>query len=132
MRGDAPPAAGADALVQAVAGHLRALLRDVICGHLGRDLVTLADDLLLGPEAVDASDADSDPTGEGVEDWFSDAGGDTHDEPVAARLPRPRFGRTAPDAARRLPRTPDPQASDAERSRAPRAPVRAEQGTLPF
>jgi hypothetical protein len=32
-----------------VADHLRALLRDVICGHLTTDLVGLADELLLEP-----------------------------------------------------------------------------------
>jgi hypothetical protein len=30
-----------------VGDHLRALLRDVICGHLSPDLVGLADELLL-------------------------------------------------------------------------------------
>ena len=44
--GLAQPAAGADALVTDVAGHLRALLRDVLCGHLDSDLRTLADELL--------------------------------------------------------------------------------------
>ncbi|HEY3758356.1 MAG TPA: hypothetical protein VGL37_01225 [Solirubrobacteraceae bacterium] len=33
-------------LVRELAGHLRALLRDVICGHLEPDLLTLADELL--------------------------------------------------------------------------------------
>ncbi|MGN6189439.1 MAG: hypothetical protein ACTHOE_11100 [Conexibacter sp.] len=37
---------GADLLVQELAGHLRALLRDVLCGHLDSDLRTLADELL--------------------------------------------------------------------------------------
>jgi hypothetical protein len=38
---------GAHALAREVADHLRALLRDVICGHLTSDLVGLADQLLL-------------------------------------------------------------------------------------
>jgi hypothetical protein len=37
---------GADALVEALSGHLRALLRDVLCGHLDSDLCAVADDLL--------------------------------------------------------------------------------------
>jgi hypothetical protein len=37
------------ALTRDVADHLRALLRDVICGHLKPDLVTLADELLMAP-----------------------------------------------------------------------------------
>jgi hypothetical protein len=42
----ASAAAGADALVEEVAEHLRALLRDVICGHLDADLRAFADELL--------------------------------------------------------------------------------------
>jgi hypothetical protein len=34
-------------LVDELSGHLRALLRDVLCGHLDADLRTLADELLL-------------------------------------------------------------------------------------
>ncbi len=37
---------GADALVGELSEHLRALLRDTLCGHLGHDLVTVADGLL--------------------------------------------------------------------------------------
>jgi hypothetical protein len=39
--------AGAATLAKEMADHLRALLRDVVCGHLDPDLVTLADELLL-------------------------------------------------------------------------------------
>jgi hypothetical protein len=46
VAGLAQPAAGADLLVEEIAGHLRALLRDVLCGHLDSDLRTLADELL--------------------------------------------------------------------------------------
>ncbi len=38
---------GASALAENIADHLRALLRDVICGHLDADLVGLADEILL-------------------------------------------------------------------------------------
>jgi hypothetical protein len=46
IAGLAPAEPGVDALVDELAGHLRALLRDVICGHLDRDLRGLADQLL--------------------------------------------------------------------------------------
>jgi hypothetical protein len=46
IAGLAPAQAGADAVVEEVAEHLRALLRDVLCGHLKADLIALADDLL--------------------------------------------------------------------------------------
>ena len=39
-----------------LAGHLRALLSDVICGHLDADLATLADELLLSPEESPAGE----------------------------------------------------------------------------
>jgi hypothetical protein len=54
-----------------MADHLRALLRDVICGHLDPDLVTLADQLLLEPVA----DTDEDvPADRSVEELLGDAG----------------------------------------------------------
>jgi hypothetical protein len=45
IAGGAVPDAGSEALCKDLADHLRALLRDVICGHLDADLVTLADRL---------------------------------------------------------------------------------------
>ncbi len=42
--------AGGEALATRLADHLRALLRDVICGHLDVDLVALADEILLRAE----------------------------------------------------------------------------------
>jgi hypothetical protein len=44
--GLAPAHPGVDALVDVVAEHLRALLRDVLCGHLDSDLCAVADELL--------------------------------------------------------------------------------------
>ena len=48
-------------LAREVADHLRALLRDLICGHLDQNLVALADELLATPEpaepAVEETDA---------------------------------------------------------------------------
>jgi hypothetical protein len=47
-----PPAGpGVDALVDELAEHLRALLRDVLCGHLEPDLVGVADELLAAAAA---------------------------------------------------------------------------------
>ncbi len=48
IAGTAHAHAGAAATADLLADHLRALLRDVICGHLDEDLVGLADELLLG------------------------------------------------------------------------------------
>lgn len=53
VAGLAPPESGADSLVDEVAEHLRALLRDTLCGHLDSDLVAVAD-RLLGEAAVGA------------------------------------------------------------------------------
>ena len=44
--GLAPAHPGVDALVDELAEHLRALLRDVLCGHLDADLCAVADELL--------------------------------------------------------------------------------------
>lgn len=55
VAGLAQPASGADALADDVAGHLRALLRDVLCGHLDSDLRTLADELLAESAAEPVS-----------------------------------------------------------------------------
>jgi hypothetical protein len=46
-----------------LSGHLRALLSDVVCGHLDADLISLADELLLtdaAREEPDAGDGDTD------------------------------------------------------------------------
>jgi hypothetical protein len=48
----AAPGASHDALLDELAGHLRALLRDVLCGHLDSDLRTLADELLAESAAA--------------------------------------------------------------------------------
>jgi hypothetical protein len=49
---------GDDALVRAVADHLRALLRDVICGHLDADLPRVADGLLAAEQAEAEAEAE--------------------------------------------------------------------------
>lgn len=60
------------ALAREVADHLRALLRDVICGHLTPDLAPLADELLAAPAHSQVPEAE--------------AAGEAHTaEPVAAR-----------------------------------------------
>ncbi len=50
VMGSAVEHAGAETLASDLSNHLRALLRDVICGHLDSDLVGLADELLLEEE----------------------------------------------------------------------------------
>ncbi|HEY1832923.1 MAG TPA: hypothetical protein VGG08_00690 [Solirubrobacteraceae bacterium] len=45
--GSATPSSASEAIARDMADHLRALLRDVICGHLSADLIGLADELLL-------------------------------------------------------------------------------------
>src|SRR5439155_951467 len=50
IAGKAAEHAGAAALAGEIAEDLRALLRDVICGHLSPDLAALADELLIAPE----------------------------------------------------------------------------------
>jgi hypothetical protein len=59
ISGGTPSEPGADELVDELCAHLRALLRDIICGHLGPDLVRLADDLLASPPP--AEDQPTDP-----------------------------------------------------------------------
>jgi hypothetical protein len=59
--------AAGKALAQEIATHLKALLRDVICGHLSPDLAGFADDLIARAEQpVEAEDAAS-PDGEAGE-----------------------------------------------------------------
>jgi hypothetical protein len=50
VTGAAVEHASCDALVAELAGHLRAVLRDVVCGHLPPDLVRCADSLLAAQE----------------------------------------------------------------------------------
>jgi hypothetical protein len=50
ISGLAPAETGADTVVAELSEHLRALLRDVLCGHLDADLREVADQLLA--EAV--------------------------------------------------------------------------------
>jgi hypothetical protein len=47
--GTAAAHSGAQTLARDLADHLRALLRDVICGHLDPDLIAIADRILLTP-----------------------------------------------------------------------------------
>ncbi len=52
IAGLAPAEPGVDALVEELAEHLRAVLRDVICGHLDTDVRALADELLAEAASV--------------------------------------------------------------------------------
>lgn len=55
IEGTAVARAGAEMLVRELAGHLRALLRDVICGHLDTDLVGVAEELIEREQAAAGS-----------------------------------------------------------------------------
>jgi len=55
ITGLAPGSTGVDALVEELADNLRAILRDVLCGHLNADVRGVADDLLA--EAAEATEA---------------------------------------------------------------------------
>jgi hypothetical protein len=71
VAGTAVEHAGADAFAKDMADYLRALLRDVICGHLAPDLVALADELLLEPEGLSVHAASEQDSGEEI---FGDPG----------------------------------------------------------
>lgn len=96
VRGEAPLEAASDTLIQAIGGHLRALLRDVVCGHLDRDLVSIADELLLGPATTEHAVAagpelDSD---EELDDWWVDPAPVTAEPPFAGAAGWPRDVKT--------------------------------------
>ena len=55
VAGLGPADTGVDALVDELAEHLRAILRDVLCGHLDADVRRVADELLA--EAADDAEA---------------------------------------------------------------------------
>ena len=57
MTGMAAPGTGVDSLVDELAGHLRAILRDALCGHLDADLCAVADGLLGEAAAASAPGA---------------------------------------------------------------------------
>jgi hypothetical protein len=79
IAGAAVEHAGGDALVRELANHLRALLRDVICGHLDPDLVALADELIARAEPAGAG-------GRGAND------ADLHDAPADEAVARQASG----------------------------------------
>jgi hypothetical protein len=54
ITGLAPAGTGVDSLVDELAEHLRAILRDALCGHLDVDLRSVADDLLAEAAALPA------------------------------------------------------------------------------
>jgi hypothetical protein len=83
IAGTAVPDARSTALVREVAGHLGALLRDVICGHLRPELAALADELLAAPLAApQPAAADGAPAPSGEQDL-----GDTGDAEEILHVP---------------------------------------------
>ncbi len=67
IAGKAVRRASDQALARDVADHLRALLRDVVCGHLKPDLATLADELLAAPVQEPLVEQAPDDTAHGVD-----------------------------------------------------------------
>jgi hypothetical protein len=63
LAGTASEQAGSQELARELSDHLRALLRDVICGHLDEDLVALADQLLLADAAATPGGEEQAPAG---------------------------------------------------------------------
>ncbi len=95
VSGAAADRAGARALAEDVADNLRALLRDVICGHLDADLVGLADELLLA-EPAQSQDRDEVVAPEGEVDPFESLGIDAHDIGETEAPARPHADRSVP------------------------------------
>lgn len=83
-------------LGEELAGHLRALLSDVICGHLDADLAALADELLLAPEESsegEPADAVEEPAAAPAdEDADELAGADELPQAQAEELPSAQEG----------------------------------------
>jgi hypothetical protein len=71
------------ALYEELAGHLRALLSDVVCGHLDGDLVRLADELLLATDAP-AGGEDGDADGDEFDSAPDGAAADTAERQAVA------------------------------------------------
>jgi hypothetical protein len=65
ITGAAVEHASCDALVAELAGHLRAVLRDVVCGHLPPDLVGCADSLLAAQGPTQQEPTRQEPTRQG-------------------------------------------------------------------
>jgi hypothetical protein len=78
IAGTAVPSASANALANMVGDHLRALLRDVICGHLDPGLIVLADELLA---------EERQPEQAPVHNEIAQALGIPHDQPQIAEQP---------------------------------------------
>ncbi len=89
IAGEAAQNAAAEELVRRIGDHLRALLRDVICGHLDADLAVLADQLLLDEQWSDAP-AEPEPS-TAYESAWEDAG-EAEYEPGAPARPAPVRG----------------------------------------
>jgi hypothetical protein len=87
LAGTAVRHAASEALVADTADHLRALLRDVICGHLEPDLVALADEILL-----EASSEDEQQEEIGATKPIAPPDGPAADPPRAGELAEQVFG----------------------------------------
>lgn len=93
IAGEARLTGAGEELIRALAGHLRALLRDVICGHLEPDLARLADAIL----AAELAERERDP------------GGGGEPVPLAPTIRRSRFDRSQEVSAAAPPTITAPQ-----------------------
>ncbi len=97
IAGAAVEHASCDALVAELAGHLRAVLRDVVCGHLPPDLVRCADSLLCSREPTTQNPPEP-TTHNPPEPTRQNPPEPTHEGPIKARRGR-RSGPREPIAA---------------------------------
>jgi hypothetical protein len=113
VTGTAAEQAGARTLAEEISDHLRALLRDVICGHLDPDLSALADEILLEAHEAAAAEAAAagagEPGAEGPQEQVAPQEQLTSQEPIAPHEP-------LADAVAAVPAQPAPvaQAAHAE------------------
>jgi len=87
IAGLAPAEPGVDRLVEEIREHLRALLRDVLCGHLDSDLRGVADEIIAeADEAGPAEPGEADEPGEAGDASEADEAAPGVDAPAAPVL----------------------------------------------
>ncbi len=101
ISGVAKERASAINLARELSDHLRALLRDVVCGHLPAELSSLADELLLGGAEADAeAAAHCGEPGKGVRGAGEEIRDGEAGEEVKQQAPVASAGSSAPRAGR--------------------------------
>jgi hypothetical protein len=90
VEGTAAPDSSSNALTEEIAVHLKALLRDVICGHLAADLAGFADELLALEEDPDGDDPLADVSAAADAPAHDDLPASGHDGVLATEGAAPR------------------------------------------